>query len=79
MRLLASIGMAAALCVLGVTAVGSHAARKAFPGAVNGRIVFNDQNGRSTSSTPTAPGLSRWRPRTLPMSRSERPGRRTGS
>src|SRR5712691_6689305 len=46
MRLSLSNAGAAALCVLGVTAVGSHAARKAFPGALNGRIVFNDQSGR---------------------------------
>ena len=59
MRTVATIVMATALCALAMfTAVGSHAARTAFPG-LNGRIVFNDQGGALDLVNPDGTGLVR--------------------
>src|SRR5439155_26774226 len=55
----ATIATATALCALAtLTAVGSHAARTGFPG-LNGRIVFNDQNGALNLVNPDGTGLVR--------------------
>jgi len=60
MRALVPLGVAATLAVLaGTTAVGSHAAGTAFPGRVNGRIVFNDENNDLALVNPDGSGLVR--------------------
>src|SRR5207253_9556712 len=57
MRILTiAVVTAVALCVLAWAAVGSHAARTAFPG-LNGRIVFNDQNGALNLVNPDGTGV----------------------
>src|SRR5258707_15309179 len=58
MNLLTTIATAVALCILGASAVGSQAAPRAFPG-VNGRIVFNDQNGALNLVNPDGSGVVR--------------------
>src|SRR5262245_43519625 len=51
---------AVALSVLaGSAAVASHASRSAFPGRLNGRIVFNDQNGALNLVNPDGSGVVR--------------------
>ena len=65
MRIL-SLVTAAVFCGLAAFAsTGSHAARTAFPG-LNGRIVFNDQNGALNLVNPDGTGLSPARERTRP-------------
>jgi len=60
MRALGLLGLAAALAVLaGSTAIGSHAGRAAFPGRINGRIVFNDENNDLVLVNPDGSGLVR--------------------
>src|SRR6266849_6334489 len=58
MKLLTTTATAVALCILGASAVGSQAAPRAFPG-VNGRIVFNDQNGALNLVNPDGTGVVR--------------------
>src|SRR5262249_55541269 len=59
-HVLAVLVAAAALAALaGSTALGSHAARGAFPAKLNGRIVFNDQNGSLDLVNPDGSGLVR--------------------
>ena len=58
MKLLTTTATAVALCILGASAVGSQAAPRAFPG-VNGRIVFNDQNGALNLVNPDGTGVMR--------------------
>ena len=52
----ALITIAASICVL---AGSSHAGRSAFPGRINGRIVYNDQSGALVLVNPDGTGLVR--------------------
>jgi hypothetical protein len=57
MRILSLVVTAAVFCGLAAFAsTGSHAARTAFAG-LNGRIVFNDQNGALNLVNPDGTGL----------------------
>src|SRR5438876_2515210 len=57
MKILSLVLTAAAMCALAAFAsTGSHAARSAFPG-LNGRIVFNDQNGALNLVNPDGTGV----------------------
>ena len=60
MRALAQLGVATTLAVLaGSTAIGSHAGRAAFPGRINGRIVFNNENNDLVLVNPDGSGIVR--------------------
>src|SRR5712691_12617213 len=52
------LATAALLSLAALTSAGSYAARTAFPG-LNGRIVFNDQNGALNLVNPDGTGLVR--------------------
>src|SRR5262245_37402734 len=59
-HVLAVLAAAAALATLAASAtLDSHAARSAFPAKLNGRIVFNDQNGSLVLVNPDGSGVVR--------------------
>src|SRR5919201_3059561 len=59
-RVTALLGASAALAVAAAaTAIGSHAGRATFPGRVDGRIVFNDENNNLVLVNPDGSGLVR--------------------
>src|ERR1700757_2435120 len=59
-RLATALGSAVVLsAVVGSTAIGSHAGRSAFPGRINRRIVFNDENNNLVLVNPDGSGIVR--------------------